>query len=68
MQEEFEKEFTEHKAGKRLRWMNNLGTVSLDIELEDRTISVEATPLEAAVIELFSEQGGSTQPTAVQAR
>ncbi|CAE6523694.1 unnamed protein product [Rhizoctonia solani] len=36
MQEAFEKEFNEHKAGKKLRWMNNLGTVSLDLEFEDR--------------------------------
>ncbi|KAF8610388.1 Cullin [Ceratobasidium sp. AG-I] len=56
MQEAFEEEFTEHKAGKKLRWMNNIGTVSLDIELEDRTVSVDATPLEAAIIELFSEK------------
>ncbi|KAG8680234.1 hypothetical protein FRC09_018381, partial [Ceratobasidium sp. 395] len=56
MQESFEHEFEEHKAGKKLRWMNNLGTVSLDVELEDRTVSVDATPLEAAVIELFSEK------------
>ncbi|KAG8718844.1 hypothetical protein FRC08_004268 [Ceratobasidium sp. 394] len=56
MQESFEHEFEEHKAGKKLRWINNLGTVSLDVELEDRTVSVDATPLEAAVIELFSEK------------
>lgn len=56
MQEAFEQEFTEHKAGKKLRWMNNIGTVSLDIELEDRTVSVDATPTEAAIIELFSEK------------
>lgn len=59
MQEAFEQEFTEHKAGKKLRWMNNIGTVSLDIELEDRTVNADATPLEAAIIELFSEQGMS---------
>lgn len=57
MQEAFEQEFTEHKAGKKLRWMNNIGTVSLDIELKDRTVSVDATPTEAAIIELFSEKG-----------
>ncbi|KAF8758283.1 Peptide transporter MTD1 [Rhizoctonia solani] len=56
MQEDFEKEYTEHKAGKKLRWMNNLGTVSLDLELEDRVVSADASPLEAAVVELFSEQ------------
>ncbi|CAE6519784.1 unnamed protein product [Rhizoctonia solani] len=56
MQEAFEQEYTEHKAGKKLRWMNNLGTVSLDLEFEDRAVSADATPLEAAVVELFSEQ------------
>ncbi|KDN51945.1 hypothetical protein RSAG8_00496, partial [Rhizoctonia solani AG-8 WAC10335] len=54
MQEAFEEEYTEHKAGKKLRWMNNLGTVSLDLELEDRVVSTDATPLEAAVIEFYT--------------
>ncbi|CAE6344053.1 unnamed protein product [Rhizoctonia solani] len=56
MQEAFENEYNEHKAGKKLRWMNNLGTVALDVELEDRVVNADATPLEAAVVELFSEQ------------
>ncbi|ELU44000.1 ubiquitin-protein ligase [Rhizoctonia solani AG-1 IA] len=59
LNEDFEKEYTEHKAGKKLRWMNNLGTVSLDLELEDRVVSADASPLEAAVVELFSEQSES---------
>lgn len=37
--------------------MSHLGTVSLDVELDDRTISAEVPPLEAAIIELFSQQG-----------
>ncbi|CAE6423182.1 unnamed protein product [Rhizoctonia solani] len=36
MQEAFENEYNEHKAGKKLRWMNNLGTVTLDLQFEDR--------------------------------
>lgn len=39
--------------------MSHLGSISLDIELDDRTVSAEVPPLEAAFIELFSEQGTS---------
>jgi anaphase-promoting complex subunit 2 len=37
--------------------MSHLGTISLDVELDDRTVSVDVPPLEAAVIELFSQKG-----------
>lgn len=53
----YQKEFTTFKPDKKLMWMSHLGTVSLDVELDDRTISAEVPPLEAAIIELFSQQG-----------
>ncbi|KAI0345864.1 hypothetical protein BDW22DRAFT_1353469 [Trametopsis cervina] len=56
IQEAYQKEFTTFKPDKKLVWMSHLGTVSLDIELDDRTVSVEVPPLEAAIVELFSEQ------------
>lgn len=56
LQEEYAQEFTKFKPDKKLQWLNHLGTVQLDIELEDRNVSVEVPPLEAAVIELFSEK------------
>jgi anaphase-promoting complex subunit 2 len=34
----------------------HLGTVNLELELEDRTVSADVAPLEAAFIELFSEK------------
>lgn len=37
--------------------MSHLGTISLDIELDDRTVSVDVPPLEAAIIELFAQKG-----------
>ncbi|KAL0961464.1 hypothetical protein HGRIS_006408 [Hohenbuehelia grisea] len=49
-------EFTKFKPDKKLRWFPHLGTVSLEIELEDRTVEAEVPPLEAAIIELFSQQ------------
>lgn len=58
LQEEYASEFTKFKPDKKLQWLPQLGTVQLDVELEDRTVSVEVLPLEAALIELFSEKGG----------
>ena len=45
-----------------MRWLSHLGTVELSLELSDRTLEVEVNPLEAAIIELFSEKGPITGP------
>lgn len=67
IQEGYAKEFIVFKPDKKLVWMSHLGSISLDVELDDRTISAEVPPLEAAFVELFSEQGqcviGSCNPT-----
>ncbi|KAH9992043.1 ubiquitin-protein ligase [Russula vinacea] len=57
IQESYAREFTTFKPDKRLRWLSHLGSIRLDIQLQDRTISADVPPLEAAFIELFSEQG-----------
>ena len=57
LQEMYAKEYTTFKPDKKLAWMPHLGTVKLDVELDDRTVSVDVTPLEAAFIELFSTKG-----------
>ena len=56
LQEAYSKEFTIFKPDKKLKWLPQLGTVSLELALEDRTLEVEVPPLEAAIIELFSER------------
>jgi anaphase-promoting complex subunit 2 len=56
LQEEFGKKYETIKPDKKLHWVHQMGTLKLAIELKDRTIEVTATPLEAAVIELFSEK------------
>ncbi|KAF9066458.1 hypothetical protein BDP27DRAFT_1449691 [Rhodocollybia butyracea] len=56
LQEEYAKEFSTFKPDKKLRWLPHLGTVHLELHLEDRTIETDVPPLEAAFIELFSEQ------------
>ena len=45
------------KPDKRLKWLPNLGTVHLELQLQDRVVEAEVPPLEAAFIELFSEKG-----------
>lgn len=57
MQDQYANGFAEFKPDKKLLWLPQLGTITLEIELQDRTIEAEVTPLEAAVIGLFEEKG-----------
>lgn len=57
IQDDYAKEFVAFKPDKRLRWLPHLGTIHLEIELQDRTVPADVPPLEAAFIELFSERG-----------
>lgn len=50
----------EFKPDKKLHWLPQLGTITLELELQDRTIEAEVTPLEAAVIGLFDGEGVSS--------
>ena len=56
LQEQYAEEFTIFKPDKKLRWLSHLGTLHLELQLEDRTIEADVPPLEAAFIELFSEK------------
>lgn len=56
LQTEYAKEFTKFKPDKKLRWLAHLGTVHLQLQLEDREVVADVPPLEAAFIELFSEK------------
>ena len=53
--------FAEFKPDKKLHWLPQLGTIALELELQDRTVEAEVTPLEAAVIGFF-EENGTFQP------
>ncbi|EPE06481.1 cullin family protein [Ophiostoma piceae UAMH 11346] len=44
------------KEGRKLSWLNQLGQASVELELEDRTVSLECKTYEATVIYAF--QGG----------
>jgi anaphase-promoting complex subunit 2 len=62
LQEQYAREFNVFKPDKKLKWLPHLGTVHLNIELEDRTLNIEVPPLEAAFIELFSQKSLSSSP------
>lgn len=58
MQEDYAKAFSVTKPDRKIRFMSNIGSISLDLELSDRTVSLtDVTPLQAAIIELFSSKG-----------
>ncbi|KAJ7583017.1 hypothetical protein C8J56DRAFT_956338 [Mycena floridula] len=54
LQGEYAAQFNTFKPDKKLRWLPHLGTVHLELELQDRKLDVNVPPLEAAFIELFS--------------
>ncbi len=46
------------QAMRTLRWKPHLGSVTLDVELEDRTIAnLTVTPIHAAIILHFQDKG-----------
>jgi len=52
----YESAFHRLKPDKHLRWIQHLGTAVVKLELEDRVVETEATPLQASITELFSER------------
>lgn len=44
------------KAPRRLTWKSNLGSVDIELNFEDRTLSLRVTPLQATLLALFEEQ------------
>ena len=55
-QRAYEAAFHSHKPDKRLRWLQSLGTATIRLELADRVVEVEATPLQASIAELFEDR------------
>lgn len=58
LQSHYETEFSKFKPDKKLMWMSHLGTIKLEIEMDDGTVvNADVPPLEAAFIELFAGKG-----------
>lgn len=56
MHEQYEAAFHHFKPDKRLRWLQHIGTAVVKLELEDRVVEVQATPLQASISELYEHQ------------
>ncbi|GAA5855220.1 hypothetical protein JCM5353_005046 [Sporobolomyces roseus] len=56
VQSDYDRTFSSLKADKKLRWLPQLGNVNLTIQLKDRSLTVDATPVQAAIIEMFTKQ------------
>ncbi|KAI9171583.1 Anaphase-promoting complex subunit [Paramyrothecium foliicola] len=55
VQSQYEAGFEELKSTRKLNWLDNLGTASVKLELEDRTVELECKTYEAAVIYAFQD-------------
>ncbi|KAH8179886.1 cullin family protein [Sarocladium implicatum] len=63
VQEQYASGFEQLKSSRKLTWLDQLGTASVKLELEDRTVEVECKTYEAAVIYSFQDEGqGSSEP------
>ena len=54
---EYANEYAKIKRGRKLAWMDHLGTVDIEIQLEDREVTVEASPVQTAVLYAFEDHG-----------
>lgn len=63
MQKRYQEEFEKQKPDKKLRYLPNMGSVDLTVEMDSlETLTVTVNPLQAAIIELFSETSTSILP------
>ncbi|KAL7091380.1 hypothetical protein ACP275_12G102100 [Erythranthe tilingii] len=53
---DYAKRFNEIKTPRKLLWKKNLGTVKLELQLEDRVLPFTVTPLHASIISQFEDQ------------
>ncbi|KAI1200881.1 Cullin family protein [Nemania serpens] len=60
MQKTYGSTFEHLKPSRKLKWLNHLGQATVELELDDRTIIEEVRTYEAAVINAFSEENGSS--------
>lgn len=57
MQKQYSTAFNKVKQDKHMKFFNILGSVSLTIEVGDRSVTCNATPLQAAVLDAVSKKG-----------
>ncbi|KAI0111946.1 hypothetical protein F4814DRAFT_373053 [Daldinia grandis] len=60
MQKTYETIFEHVKPSRKIKWLNHLGQATVELELEDRTVSEKVHTYEAAVINAFSDENSSS--------
>lgn len=53
----FSQKFSKLKQGRSLEWMSTVGTATIELQLQDRTLSFTVTPEKASAISLFHDRG-----------
>ncbi|OAQ97412.1 hypothetical protein LLEC1_04580 [Akanthomyces lecanii] len=66
IQAQYEAGFEQLKSSRKLGWLDNLGTATVSLELEDRTVEIECKTYEAAVIYEFQGDGVQSDTGAQQ--
>lgn len=54
----YTKAFETLKGSRTLCWKNHLGTVELEVELGDRTLTLNVTPIQATILQHFQDKSG----------
>ena len=65
-QARYETGFEALKQSRKLTWLNSLGQVEVELELQDRTLKAEVLPWQAAVIHAFQSDSASPKLTVDQ--
>ncbi|KAM3532581.1 hypothetical protein NHJ13051_000044 [Beauveria bassiana] len=66
IQAQYEAGFEQLKSSRKLGWLDNLGTATVKLELDDRTVEVDCKTCEAAVIFEFQGEGAQSDTGAQQ--
>lgn len=55
--DEYARGFETHKGSRKLEWMSAVGSIELEVELDDVKAVVAVSPAHAAVLSLFTKKG-----------
>lgn len=54
---EYDREYRKVKASRKLKFLPTMGSVTLDLEFETRTLRIDVRPEAASIIALFTTRG-----------
>ncbi|KAK0666327.1 putative anaphase-promoting complex subunit 2 [Cercophora samala] len=60
LQKQYEKGYEALKSNRKLNWLNQMGQTRVELEFEDRTVTVDCDTVQATVIYAFQSDGSSS--------